>query len=145
MIAVSNVCWRSFGTFNRTSSLGLQVALVMAGSGVAAGLTAFIALRIAQPVRFGIQKRVQRLLHRAPDHPIQVILDPLVVDRDDIAQRTRCILSHGGSFLLYWLRFSHLQFSQIRGRQSYLIVRKKPYVIPKSQSLAEKAGRPKMG
>src|SRR5690242_13188124 len=78
----------------------------MTGSGIAAGLAALIALRIAQPIRFGIQKRVQRLLHRAPDHPIQVILDPLVVNRNDIAQRTRCILGHGGSFLLTWLRLA---------------------------------------
>src|SRR5262245_29828370 len=33
-------------------------------------------------------------------------LDPLVVDRDDFAQRTRCILCHGGSFLLSWLRLA---------------------------------------
>src|SRR5690349_2501094 len=78
----------------------------MTGSGIAAGLAALITLRIAQPIRFGIQERVQRLLHRAPDHPIQVILDPLVVNRNDIAQRTRCILGHGGSFLLTWLRLA---------------------------------------
>jgi hypothetical protein len=46
-----------------------------------------------------------------------VVLDPFIVNRDDIAQRTRCILGHGGSFSLSWLRFCHLQFSQIRGRQ----------------------------
>src|SRR4029453_3295071 len=78
----------------------------MTGPGVAAGLAALIALRIAQPIRFGIQKRVQRLLHRAPDHPIQVIPCPIVVNRNDIAQGTRCILGHGGYFLLSWLRLA---------------------------------------
>jgi hypothetical protein len=56
-------------------------------------------------------------------------LDPLIINRDDIPKRTRRSLNHGGSFLLSWLRFSHHQFSQIRGRQPYLFVRKIPYVI----------------
>src|SRR5215469_5856840 len=81
----------------------------------------------AQPVRFGLEQGVQRLLH-APSHdPVEVALDPLVVNRDDIVQRTRCSLGHGGSFSLTWLRLA--QFSQIRGRQPYLIVRKILYVI----------------
>jgi hypothetical protein len=33
----------------------------------------------------------------------KVVLNPLVVDRDDIVQRTRCSLGHGGSFSLTWL------------------------------------------
>src|SRR5215813_6323487 len=33
-------------------------------------------------------------------------LDPLVVNRDDIVQRTRCIVWHGGSLLLAWLRLA---------------------------------------
>jgi CBS-domain-containing membrane protein len=33
-------------------------------------------------------------------------LDPLIINRDDIAKRTRCSLSHGGSFLLSWLRLA---------------------------------------
>jgi hypothetical protein len=32
--------------------------------------------------------------------------------------------------------FSHLQFSQIRGRQPYLIVRKIPYLIAENRSKA---------
>jgi hypothetical protein len=61
-------------------------------------------------------------------HPVEVVLDPLVVNRNDIVQRTRCSLGHGGSFSLTWA-FSHRQFSQIRGRQPYLNVRKTLYVI----------------
>jgi hypothetical protein len=49
------------------------------------------ALRIAQPIRLGIEQGVQRLLHGAPHHSVEVTLDPLVVNRDDIVQRTRCI------------------------------------------------------
>src|SRR5262249_30101159 len=59
-----------------------------------------------QLVRFGFKQRVQRLLH-APSHdPVEVALDPLVVNRDDIVQRTRCSLGHGGSFSPTWLRFA---------------------------------------
>jgi hypothetical protein len=37
-------------------------------------LAALVALRIAQPVRFGLQQRVQRLLH-APSHDlVEVVL-----------------------------------------------------------------------
>jgi hypothetical protein len=78
----------------------------MAGAGIPPCLAALVALRVAEPIRFRIQKRVQCLLHRAPNNPVQMTLDPLVVDRDDIAQRTRCILCHGGSLLLIWLRFA---------------------------------------
>jgi hypothetical protein len=31
---------------------------------------------------------------------VEVALDPLIVNRDDIAQSTRCILGHGGFLLL---------------------------------------------
>src|SRR5690349_9370882 len=56
-------------------------------------------------------------------------LDPLIINRDDSPKRTRCSLSHGGSLLAVLVAFSHLQFSQIRGRQPYLFVRKISYVI----------------
>ena len=60
------------------------------------------------------------------------VFNPLVVNRDDIVQRTRCILSYDGSLLLSWLRLATSQFSQIQGRQSYLIVRKFLYVMKRS-------------
>src|SRR5262249_44190217 len=75
----------------------------MTGTGVAASLTTLVTLGIAQPIRFGLQKRVQRLLHRATDHTVQVTFDPLVINRDDIAQWTRCTLYHGGSLSLFWV------------------------------------------
>jgi hypothetical protein len=49
-------------------------------------------LRIAQPIRLGIEQGVQRFLHGAPHHPVEVALDPLVVNRDDVVQRTRRIV-----------------------------------------------------
>ena len=80
----------------------------------------------ATSVRCGIQQRVQRLLHAAANHPVEVALDPLIINRDDIVQETRCSLRH--SFLLLtWL--GHLQFSQIRGPPAHPFVRKIPYVI----------------
>src|SRR5262249_7866297 len=121
MIAVSNVAAAASAPSSGPHQLGVQLALVMAGTGVTARFTALIALCIAKPVRFGVQKRVQRLLHRPSDHPIQVILDPLVVNRDDIVQWTRCIVRHDGSLSAGLVAFSHLQVSQLRGRWPYSI------------------------
>jgi hypothetical protein len=59
------------------TGLGLQVALVV---GIASGRAALVTLGVAQPIRL----RFQKLLHAAPHHPIEVVLDPIVVDRDDI-------------------------------------------------------------
>jgi hypothetical protein len=39
-------------------------------------------LRIAQPIGCRVQEGVQGLLHATSYHPVEVILDPLVVDRD---------------------------------------------------------------
>jgi hypothetical protein len=47
------------------ADLGLQVALVVTGAGIAAGRAALVTLGVAQPIRLRIQKRVQRLLHAA--------------------------------------------------------------------------------
>jgi len=100
-MAVSKVWRRSFGTFSVTSP---ALVCVVAGPRVATGLRAFVTLRIAQPVRLGVQQRVQRLLDRAKNHPVQVPPDPLVVDRDDIRKRNRLILvSHGGFVPLFRL------------------------------------------
>ena len=38
--------------------------------------------------------------------PIEVVLDPLIINRDDIPKRTRCTLVHGGFFSLSWLRLA---------------------------------------
>jgi len=61
-------------------------------AGIATRGAVLIALRIAQPIRLGIEQGVQRLLHGTPHHPVEVALDPLVVNRDDVVQRTRCIV-----------------------------------------------------
>src|SRR5215475_8667140 len=88
------------------AGLGLQLALIVARARVPTRLAALIALRIAQPVRFGLEQGVQRLLHAPSYDPLEVALDPLVVNRDDIVQRTRCSLGHGGSSSLTWLRLA---------------------------------------
>jgi hypothetical protein len=54
----------------------------------------------------GIQQCVQRLLHAPSNHAVEVVLDPLIVNRDDVPQRTQCGLGRGGSFLLSWLPLS---------------------------------------
>src|SRR5262249_938848 len=35
---------------------------------------------------------VQHFLHGPPHHPVEVALDPLIVNRDDVVQQTRCIV-----------------------------------------------------
>jgi hypothetical protein len=40
-------------------------------------------LRIAQPIGCRVQEGVQGLLQATSYHPVEVILDPLVVDRDE--------------------------------------------------------------
>ena len=60
----------------------VQAALVVGGAAIATRGAALIALRIAQPIRLRIEQGVQRLLHGAPHHPVEVALDPLVVNRD---------------------------------------------------------------
>jgi len=86
------------------AGLGLEAALVVAGTGITTGLGALVALRIAQPVRLGIEQRVQRLLDRTAHDAVQMSLDPLVIDPDHVAQRSRNrrILTRHGGFLL-WL------------------------------------------
>src|SRR5262249_53780526 len=74
------------------ASLGLQAALVVASAGIATRHATLIPLRIAQPICLGIEQGVQRLLHGPPHHPVEVALDPLIVNRYDIVQRTRCIV-----------------------------------------------------
>src|SRR5215467_3515149 len=88
------------------AGLGPQLALIVARARVPTRLAALVALRIAQSVRFGFKQRVQRLLHALSHDPVKVALDPLVVNRDDIVQRTRCSLGHEGSFSPTWLRLA---------------------------------------
>jgi hypothetical protein len=78
----------------------------MPSAGIAAGLTAFIALRIAEPIGLSLQKRVQRLLHRATDHAIQVILTRSSSIEMTLPSGPSVFSSHGGSFLLSWLRLA---------------------------------------
>ena len=58
---------------SRFAGLGLQLTLVTPSTGIATGFAALLALRIAQPIRLGIQQRVQCLLHATPDNAVQVI------------------------------------------------------------------------
>ena len=106
------------------AGLGLQLALVVAGSRIATGFAALVALRIAQPIRLGVQQSVQRLLHAPSNHAVEVALDPLIVNRDDMAQWTRCSLGHGGSFLLSWLRLATSSSARFGAASPYLFVRK---------------------
>ena len=96
--------------------LGVKLPLVAPGPGVPEGLRALVAFRIAQPVRLGVQQRIQRLLHAAAHDLPQVILDAIVVNPDNVRQRLRAIFLHGGSFVLGPL-IPQNQPNQIRGHQ----------------------------
>jgi hypothetical protein len=85
MHAVSGGSDARYRSGSRFAGLGLQLTLVTPSTGIATGFAALLALRIAQPIRLGIQQRVQCLLHATPDNAVQVILYPLIVNRDDIA------------------------------------------------------------
>src|SRR5262249_7050748 len=53
------------------------------------------------------------------------------LNRDDIVQRTRCSLGHGGSFSLTWLRLPTSSSARFGAASpTYLNVRKTLYVIP---------------
>ena len=101
------------------AGLGLEAALIMPRPRVAPGIAAFVSLCVAEPVGFRIEQRVERLLNRAAHDPVQVTLDPFVIDPDHVVERpwNRRILTHGGFLLWFssWLRNHHL--SPSRGRQ----------------------------
>ena len=97
MIAVSNVCWRSY-----RAGLGLQLAVVTPRALVAPGRRALVAPGVAQPIGLCFQHRVQRLLDRAPDDVAKVLAHPLVVDPDHVAKPGPfAILFHGGSLSVW--------------------------------------------
>ena len=66
----------------------------------------------------------------AAHDPVEVVPDPLIVNRDDIVQRTQCTRSWRLLLLLAWLRLATSSSARFGGRrQPYLIVRKILYVI----------------
>ena len=71
-----------------------------------------------------------------------MVFNPLIVNRDDVAQGTRCSLNHGGSLLAVLVAFSHHQFSQIRGRQPYQLCEK--FCTSSTACRSRKVGPPKM-
>src|SRR5262245_12278085 len=75
-----------------------------------------------------------------PSHgpPDPMIFEPLVVNRDNIAQRTRCILCPRGSVLLAWLRLATCSSASFG--QPQLIVRKIQSVIEATSPLERVPG-----
>ena len=104
----------------------------MAGPRIATRLGALVALRIAQPVRFRVKQRVQRLLDRPAHDPVEMSFDPLVIDPDHIVERSRnrSILVHGGFLLLALVAdLAITRRARVGAASLQSIVRKKPYVI----------------
>ncbi len=64
----------------------MELALVVARTGIKTVLATLVTLRMAKPVGFRIEQCVEGILNRAAHDPIQVPLDPLVVDLDDVAK-----------------------------------------------------------
>src|SRR4249920_3218135 len=123
MISVSKVYWRS--PQPHLAGLGLQATLAVAGAAIATCGAGLVALRIAQPIRLGIEQGVQCFLQGGPHHPLQVALIRtssivMTLFLADSVYRVKWRLPLAGL-----VAFSERQFSQIRGRQPYLIVRKR--------------------
>jgi hypothetical protein len=103
----------------------------VSGPGIPTRLAALIALRIAQPIRLGIEQCVQRLL----TVPRTTRSRWLLIRTSSIVMTLFSGLGVSSDIPSCWPGcVSHLQFSQIRGRQPYLIVRKILYVIPQVRS-----------
>ena len=103
----------------------------MAGPRIAPRLGALIALRIAQPVRLGIEKGVQRLLDRAANHPVQMPLDPLVINPDHVVERpwNLRILTHGGFLLALRVDLAVTRRARVGAASLQSLVRNILYVI----------------
>jgi hypothetical protein len=63
----------------------MQRPVIAASPGVLAALAAFIAGRPAQPIRLGVEHRIQRFLDRPPNHLPKMVPDPGLVDLDYLA------------------------------------------------------------
>src|SRR5262245_7827798 len=100
----------------------------MARACIPTGFAALVGCALHSRSASASSRAVQRLLHASSHDLVDVVLDPLVVNRNDIVQRSRCNLGHGGSFSLPWLRLATSSSARFGGRQPYLNVRK--YVIP---------------
>jgi hypothetical protein len=79
------------------SGLGVQIPLAVAGSGIAISLAALVALALHN--RSGKAFKVSATVPRTIRSRAEVVLDLIVINRDDIGKRTRCILRHGDSCL----------------------------------------------
>jgi hypothetical protein len=74
-----------------------------------------------------VEQLSRRFRHRWEPHTRRVNRNQMLFAR--FQPLPRCSLGHGGSFSAHLVAFSHLQLSQIRGRQPHLFVRKILYVI----------------
>jgi hypothetical protein len=61
----------------------VQLALVMAGPGVLAGLTALVLVGVTQSVGFGVEHLVEGSLDTVADHLGQVPLNGRLIKLDD--------------------------------------------------------------
>ena len=94
MIAVSKVGVRSFGIRSVTSPA--LVCSLRSQYPARLSRRASVRARNAEhctPIRLGVQECVQRLLHAAAHHPVKVVLDPLIINRDDIGTIGRACVS----------------------------------------------------
>ncbi len=81
------------------------------------GFSLISIFQVVSAALFLRESRVQRRLKAVAHHPGQMILDPLVVDRDQFAQGRCAILPDGGLSSLGQL-FRQNQPNQIRGLRS---------------------------
>ena len=87
------------------AGLGLRPALIVPGGGVPSRLATLVEIGLAQPIRLGLRQRVQRFLHASSHDPVEVVLDPLVVNRECSADSMQSP-SWRLRLLLAWLRLA---------------------------------------
>jgi hypothetical protein len=76
----------------------VQLALVVASSGVGSGIVALILFGIAEPVSFSIEHAVKRFLDRIPDHFPEVVAYCAFIELDYLRLFSRMIV-HGSVLL----------------------------------------------
>jgi hypothetical protein len=95
-----------------------------------------IATWVTLTLHLGIEQGVQRLLDGAPHHPLEVALDPLVVNRDDSESTSSSARFGTASPTLLRERFCT---SFVRGRRTFFVLRRLVFEPPRFDVASEAA------
>ena len=143
MIAVSKVCRRSFGTFRLTWPARVSRIARSCPPACPYAPRCARSAGAAQPVRLGVEHRVQRLLDRAANHLAEVIPDPRLVDLDHLAHRPRLWLLVHLMLLSAILKGAASPGKCAKDSVRYHAVRRRQHVVrdPHAERTLQRAGR----